>query len=54
LKRVFGIEIEGCARCGGALKIIASIEEPELIAKILWHLQSTGPLRESLRSGEAV
>jgi hypothetical protein len=41
LKRVFGIEIEGCARCGGALKIIASIEEPELIAKILWHLQRT-------------
>ena len=27
LKRVFGIEIEACARCGGKLKIIASIEE---------------------------
>ena len=32
LKRVFGIEIEGCAHCGGKLKIIASIEEPEVIS----------------------
>jgi hypothetical protein len=28
LKRVFGIEIEACARCSGRLKVIASIEEP--------------------------
>jgi hypothetical protein len=39
LKRVFGVEIEGCARCGGKLKIIASIEEPAVIAKILAQLQ---------------
>ncbi len=32
LKRVFGIEIEGCARCGGRLAIIASVEEPQVIA----------------------
>jgi hypothetical protein len=37
LKRVFGIEISTCARCGGKLAVIASIEEPELIAKILAH-----------------
>jgi hypothetical protein len=43
LKRVFGIEIEGCARCGGKLAIIASIEEPEVIAKILSHLERTAP-----------
>jgi hypothetical protein len=43
LKRVFGIEIEGCARCGGKLKILASIEEPEVIAKILAHLEKTAP-----------
>ena len=41
LKRVFGIEIETCVRCAGTLKIIASIEEPELSAKILSHLQRT-------------
>jgi hypothetical protein len=40
LKRVLGVQIEGCARCGGQLKIIASIEEPQLIAKILSHLKS--------------
>jgi hypothetical protein len=43
LLKLFGIEIEGCARCGGKLKILASIEEPQVIAKILWHLQRTAP-----------
>jgi len=43
LKRVFGIEIEGCARCGGKLRILASIEEPEVIANILSHLERTAP-----------
>jgi len=39
----FGIEIEGCVRCGGQLRIIASIEEPAVIAKILAHLVRTAP-----------
>jgi hypothetical protein len=39
LKRVFGIDIEACARCGGKLKVIASIEEPAVVAKILAHLE---------------
>jgi hypothetical protein len=43
LKRVFGVEIERCTRCGGQLKIIASIEEPQLIAKILSHLERAAP-----------
>jgi hypothetical protein len=38
LKRVFGIDIERCAQCGGAVKVIASIEDPEVIAAILEHL----------------
>jgi hypothetical protein len=29
--------------CGGKLKIIASIEEPAVIAKILSHLEKTAP-----------
>ena len=45
LKRVFGIQIEGCVRCGGRLKIIASIEEPQVIARILAHLEKTAPGR---------
>jgi hypothetical protein len=43
LKRVFGIEINTCARCGGKLAVIASIEEPELIAKILAHREKSAP-----------
>jgi hypothetical protein len=42
LKRVFGIEIEQCARCGGRLRVIASIEEPELIERILAHWRERG------------
>jgi Putative transposase len=37
LKRVFDIDIEHCA-CGGKLKLIAVIEEPAVIEKILMHL----------------
>jgi hypothetical protein len=35
LKRVFGIEIEQCVRCGGCLQVIASIEEPQVISPLL-------------------
>jgi hypothetical protein len=42
LKRVFGIEIERCEHCGGAVKIIASIEDPEVIGRILEHLGLDG------------
>jgi hypothetical protein len=37
LKRVFDIDIKQCA-CGGKLKLIAVIEEPAVIEKILTHL----------------
>lgn len=40
--RVVGIEIEQCVRCAGALKVIASIEEPELIERILAHRRERG------------
>ena len=39
LRRVFGIEIEACVGCGGKLQVIASIEEPQVIANILAHLE---------------
>ena len=38
LKRVFDIDIEHCPNCGGRLKIIAAIEDPQVIVKILTHL----------------
>jgi len=38
LKRVFNIDIETCANCGSEGRIIASIEDPAVIQKILAHL----------------
>jgi len=38
LKRVFNIDIETCSECGSDVKIIASIEDPLVIRKILAHL----------------
>src|SRR5690606_2782624 len=38
LKRVFAIEIETCRRCGGRLRVIASIEAPTTIERLLAHL----------------
>ncbi len=48
LKPVLGVDIEACARCGGKLEVIASIEESTVVAKILAHLGSAQP-RSSIR-----
>lgn len=40
LKRVFGIDIETCPACGGSVRIIACIEDPTVIEKILTHLDA--------------
>ena len=39
LKRVFNIDVETCVRCGKAVRVIASIEEPALIERILEHVR---------------
>jgi hypothetical protein len=36
--RVFGIDVETCSKCGGRMKIIAAIEDPKVIRKILDHM----------------
>jgi len=38
LKRVFQIDVETCRACGGTVRIIACIEDPLVIGKILTHL----------------
>ncbi len=38
LKRVFDIDVVHCPHCGDTMKIIAAIEDPSVIAKILAHL----------------
>jgi ribosomal protein S27E len=43
LKRVFEIDITLCPFCGGQLRVIADITDPELIAKILDHVHSRAP-----------
>ena len=44
LKRVFNIDIETCSECGGAVKIIACIEDPVVIHMILDHWQEKAAL----------
>lgn len=49
LKRVFGIDIETCRACVGALRIIACIEDPVVIKKILTHLDKKDASAEASR-----
>ena len=43
LKRVFGIDIETCPACGGAVRIVACIEDSDVIEKILSYLEEKSP-----------
>jgi hypothetical protein len=38
LRRVFRIDVETCPKCGSAMKIIACIDEQEVVEKILTHI----------------
>ena len=49
LKRVFNIDIETCSHCGGDVRIIACIEDPAVIAKILAHLDEKTATAETAR-----
>ena len=53
LKRVFSIDTETCEKCGGKMKMIACIEEPEVIDKILKHLGLDQPADPHNRSPPA-
>jgi hypothetical protein len=39
LRMVFQVEVEVCPRCGGAARIIAFVTEPEVVRRILGHLE---------------
>ena len=39
LARVFGLDMEKCTDCGGPLKIVSAILEPNAIKSILTHLR---------------
>ncbi|MEI8192092.1 MAG: hypothetical protein WCI75_20465, partial [candidate division NC10 bacterium] len=38
IKQVYKVDPLVCSRCGGAMRILAFIEQPEVIEKILTHL----------------
>ncbi|MBX3701372.1 MAG: transposase [Dokdonella sp.] len=42
LKRVFSIDVTPCVHCGGAVRIVASIEEPAVVRAILAHFEKHG------------
>lgn len=46
LKRVFNMDVEICDQCGGTVKVIACIEDPAVIKKILDHLDKTAPTEQ--------
>jgi hypothetical protein len=49
-RAAFRIDIEKCEKCGGPVRIIASIEDPDVIQKILKHLALDQPSDPQNRS----
>ncbi|HIG40349.1 MAG: hypothetical protein ABGY96_09600 [bacterium] len=43
LKRVFNIDITLCPLCGRAMRVIADITDPDIIQKILDHIEAQPP-----------
>ena len=43
LKRVFDIDISVCPLCGGTLRVIADVTDPDVIQTILEHLKQRAP-----------
>lgn len=43
LKRVFNIDISVCPLCGGTMRVIADITDPDIIQKILDHIEAQPP-----------
>ena len=42
LRRVFRVDVEVCRRCGGAARILGFVTEPQVIRRILAHLERRG------------
>ena len=43
LRRVFNIDVTVCLLCGGTKQIIADITDPDIIQKILDHIEAQPP-----------
>ncbi len=46
-EHVFGIDLDTCQHCGGAAKIVASVEAPDAIRAILGHFAQHGTLPQA-------
>ena len=53
IERLLNIDIETCRECGGAMKVIACIEGPVVIQKILNHRKENGEYQHALRLPES-
>jgi hypothetical protein len=38
LRRIFAVDVLACTQCGGRLRLIATVEEPAIVDRILRHL----------------
>jgi hypothetical protein len=38
LRRVFAVDVLACPSCGGRMRVIATIDDPEVVQRILTHL----------------
>jgi len=38
MQHTFGVDVLACARCGGRMRVVATIEDPVVIRRILTHL----------------
>ena len=50
VKRVFHIDIQTCQACGGAVRIVACIEDPVVVGQILPHLGNNAASAQSSRT----
>jgi hypothetical protein len=41
-RRVFQVEVAGCPRCGGAMRMVALVTAPAVVRRILAHLERRG------------
>jgi hypothetical protein len=47
MRRAFEIDVLACPKCGGRMELIATIEEPTVVRKILAHLGLSTALPEA-------
>jgi uncharacterized protein YbaR (Trm112 family) len=41
MRRVFDLDVLACPRCGGRLRVIATVQDPAVVRTILAHLART-------------